>query len=258
MLSEAFERVWDAVRRAQGQPAHGGLHAGHRPRRPGDDSGRNCMSHDDSIPLDLLVKLPIFENLNDTERQQLADIASTMNFTPGEIVLRQGKSSQNLWVVLEGKCEVIKHTPGLTAGDAKATSCWPSSAEFDHFGEMSFFHAAPHSASVKATTQREAAAHRARRLRRPDSRREHGRLQAGLQHRRRAWPTACARWTTGSWSYWLKTPPTARPRNGTASATSYLTRGICRAVDVRSERPRCSDVTVHLFCPNGAFFQPRA
>ena len=43
VLSDSFERVWDAGRRAQGQPAHRRLHPGHRPRRPGDDSGRHHM-----------------------------------------------------------------------------------------------------------------------------------------------------------------------------------------------------------------------
>ena len=41
VLSDSFERVWDAVQRTQSQPAHRGLHPGHRPRRPGDDSGRD-------------------------------------------------------------------------------------------------------------------------------------------------------------------------------------------------------------------------
>ena len=106
------------------------------------------MIQDDSIPLDLLVKLPIFENMTATERQQLVDIATTMDFTPGEFVLRQGKSSQNLWVVLEGKCQVIKHT-----SHPEAEILLAEFAEFDHFGDMSFFHDAPHSACVKATTK---------------------------------------------------------------------------------------------------------
>ena len=43
VLSESFERVWELSQRAQGQPAHRGLHAGHRPRRPGDRLGRHLI-----------------------------------------------------------------------------------------------------------------------------------------------------------------------------------------------------------------------
>ena len=96
----------------------------------------------------LLQKIPIFRNLNETECRQLADIATPQEFTPGEVILRQGKSSQNLWVVVEGKCEVVKYKDAAAAPrDALVLAVLEP---YSHFGEMSFFHPAPHSASVRA------------------------------------------------------------------------------------------------------------
>ena len=98
-----------------------------------------------------LRQIPIFGNMNDSERRQLAEISSTIPFKAGDIVLHQGQSRQNLWIVLTGQCEVY------TEADAASTAREPIRLAllepYSNFGEMSFFHAAPHSASVRATTE---------------------------------------------------------------------------------------------------------
>jgi CRP/FNR family transcriptional regulator, cyclic AMP receptor protein len=105
------------------------------------------MSEDHRVPDDVLAELPIFEGMDRDQRRKLADIGSLHQYQRGDLVLEQGESSQQLWVVLSGNCRVLRkpHTqPG----------CIVQLAELgpqDHFGEMSFFHAAPHSASVEAT-----------------------------------------------------------------------------------------------------------
>lgn len=92
---------------------------------------------------------PLFANLTDDEREQIAAIAQLVSYAPGEVVLRQGKSSQNLWIVLEGECEVFRSVDrDGTTEDVLLATIKPA----DCFGEMSFFHAAPHSASVRAKT----------------------------------------------------------------------------------------------------------
>ena len=99
---------------------------------------------EEPIPLAALAVLPIFALMSDEERQQLVDIASNLRFEPGDMVLTEGQVSQNLLVVLEGKCEVVKTTKAgreVKLADLKAN---------DVFGEMSFFSSAPHSASVRA------------------------------------------------------------------------------------------------------------
>ena len=65
------------------------------------------------------------------------------------MVVRQGEDSHTLWVVLEGKCEVVKHLDALAR---TIRWCWPFLEPYSHFGEMSFFSPAPHSASVRAQT----------------------------------------------------------------------------------------------------------
>ena len=64
---------------------------------------------DQSVSADMLENIPLLHNFNETERRQMADIASLKHFAPGEVVVRQGEDSRTLWVVLEGKCEVVKH-----------------------------------------------------------------------------------------------------------------------------------------------------
>lgn len=109
------------------------------------------MGETTSIEPEQLKKVPLFQNLSEAECKQLADISSVIAFEPGEVVLRQGKSSQNLWVVLEGTCEVLKQLPDAGRGnhhEVKLAAIEP----LQTFGEMSFFHSAPHSANVKAAT----------------------------------------------------------------------------------------------------------
>lgn len=100
----------------------------------------------DRIPLKTLQQIPAFHNLNESECHQLVEIAQEKTFFPGERVLEQGKSSQYLWILFEGQCEVIKES--VHDGDVVLDKLEPYSL----FGEMSFFSPAPHSATVVAKT----------------------------------------------------------------------------------------------------------
>lgn len=94
-----------------------------------------------------LACLPIFSGIGNDELRQLADIAKFDSYDPGVKLIHQGESGQNLWVILEGKCKVIKMTSTAPPYPIDLAELGPN----DHFGEMSFFHAAPHSATVQAT-----------------------------------------------------------------------------------------------------------
>jgi CRP/FNR family transcriptional regulator, cyclic AMP receptor protein len=98
------------------------------------------------LPLETLQQIPAFRHFNETECRQLMDIAQAKTFAPGERVLQQGKSSQNLWILLDGKCEVVKDS--TLDGPVVLAQLEP----FNLFGEMSFFSPAPHSANVVAKT----------------------------------------------------------------------------------------------------------
>jgi CRP-like cAMP-binding protein len=92
----------------------------------------------------------LFQNLNETECRQIAEVIQMHSFAAGDAVIRQGESSRNLWVMLEGMCEVAKR---LSPDEPDSESVVLATVEpYSYFGEMSFFHPAPHSADVRAKT----------------------------------------------------------------------------------------------------------
>ncbi len=101
-----------------------------------------------SFGMQVLRSIPLFRDLNETECRQIAEVIQIHSFAAGEIVIRQGESSRNLWVVLEGNCEVAKRI----APDDPDSECvvLATFGPNNYFGEMSFFHPAPHSADVRA------------------------------------------------------------------------------------------------------------
>ncbi len=101
---------------------------------------------DDRVPFNTLRQIPAFRSFNESEYHQMAEVAQERTFAPGEKVIEQGKRSQYLWILLEGKCEVIKDS--LHDGVVVLAALEPYSL----FGEMSFFSPAPHSANVVAKT----------------------------------------------------------------------------------------------------------
>ncbi len=116
----------------------------------------------ETVSLELFKQIPIFRGLSLEECQRLADVVSLHDFAPGETVIKQGEQSQRLWVLLEGKCEVFHHLDGESEhpGGDKAPNASANGEPivlatldpYSNFGEMSFFHPAPHSASVRAKT----------------------------------------------------------------------------------------------------------
>ncbi len=100
------------------------------------------------VDSEILARIPIFQGLSDVQRQEVVALGELKSLAPGDLLLQQGQTSRDLWVVLEGACEVLKQLAGR-----------PASAEptllavlepYSSIGEMSFFHPAPHSASVRA------------------------------------------------------------------------------------------------------------
>ena len=61
----------------------------------------------DLLHPEVLQQIALLEGLSPTECRQLVEIATTVDFNPGEIVLHQGQRGQRLWILLEGKCEVF-------------------------------------------------------------------------------------------------------------------------------------------------------
>lgn len=86
----------------------------------------------------------IFQDLTAAERRQVLELSQFETFDKGEVILREGRSIQILWVVLRGQCEVVKST--RSGGEQSLAQLEPMAV----FGEMSFFNPAPHSASIRA------------------------------------------------------------------------------------------------------------
>lgn len=89
---------------------------------------------------------PLFQDLTLDESEELLALFRNDRFPAGETILREGRSTQFLWVVVTGTCEVLKTDRN---GAEQALALLEAGAVF---GEMSFFHPAPHSASVRAKT----------------------------------------------------------------------------------------------------------
>jgi CRP-like cAMP-binding protein len=104
-----------------------------------------------SIKLPALCQTPLFASLSPSECEELVELGEIVEFQPGETVLQQGKTDQNLYVLLDGDCEVVKRgVAEVVSGDSLVLATLAPSSSF---GEMSFFDAAPHSASVRAKTR---------------------------------------------------------------------------------------------------------
>lgn len=103
----------------------------------------------DLISQEIFKKIPIFRGFSAAEWERLLDVAEVSDFGPGEVILSQGQRSQRLWVLLEGSCEVFHTLAGQTSSEPTTLA---TLEPFANFGEMSFFHPAPHSASVRAKT----------------------------------------------------------------------------------------------------------
>ena len=88
---------------------------------------------------------PIFNGMTLDERGQVLERLEHLCFSEEETILREGKSTQYLWIIVRGRCQVVKETKTGDRELAVLESCAV-------FGEMSFFNPAPHSASVRAVT----------------------------------------------------------------------------------------------------------
>lgn len=102
----------------------------------------------ETINGEILAQIPLFQGLSDAQRDKLVARAELAEVPAGQLILEQGRASQNLWVVLSGQCEVVRLVPGDDGSAAPAVLAVLQA--YDSFGEMSFFSAATHSASVRA------------------------------------------------------------------------------------------------------------
>jgi CRP/FNR family transcriptional regulator, cyclic AMP receptor protein len=97
--------------------------------------------------MDALGSLDMFQNLSNEDLGKIYSRAKEETYPSGALILREGASGGMLHVIMEGRVEVRKKTPG---GEEKPlATLGPGTV----FGEMSLFDGFPYSANVVATEE---------------------------------------------------------------------------------------------------------
>src|SRR3954447_17405975 len=100
----------------------------------------------------LLAQVPLFADLSQRDREQLAQVAVPRSYEPGEAVFREGDSGDTCYVVREGSVRVTRrHSDGrvITLAELRAGQI---------FGELAMFGGEMRSASVEALERTKALA----------------------------------------------------------------------------------------------------
>lgn len=95
---------------------------------------------------ELLHPVELFDNLTTAQVNDILDACTEILCTAGRVIFETGQSERALYILLEGTVEVDVASP--RAGERQLAQLEKGSV----FGESSFFHASPHSATVKALT----------------------------------------------------------------------------------------------------------
>ena len=94
-----------------------------------------------------LAKCSLFRGMSAPERQELLALLEPKSYSPGSSIFAEGESIQYIWIVLRGRCQVMKKAQ--SGEEAELGVIEP----YGIFGDMSFFHPAPHSASIRALSE---------------------------------------------------------------------------------------------------------
>lgn len=89
---------------------------------------------------EILARMPLFRPLNDREILRVLQVTDVQSYTDGDTVITEGERGEELYIVLEGKVDVMR-------GEAKLTNLSPG----EHFGEMALIRSQPRSATVKSS-----------------------------------------------------------------------------------------------------------
>jgi CRP-like cAMP-binding protein len=102
-----------------------------------------------AISKDFLREVSLFDGMTDNQLSQLFKIGKVLNFKVGDIILREGQEGGNLFIIIDGRAEVVKAGKEPTAKPKYLADLSRGSV----FGEMSVFDDAPCSASIKALSE---------------------------------------------------------------------------------------------------------
>lgn len=91
----------------------------------------------------------LFSGMSDGDRDALMRIMTSQEFGAGEVIVQQGEVRRNIWLLLEGACDVVKE-PGI--GSSAAPLPLAELGALDVFGEMTLLDLEPAVATVQAKT----------------------------------------------------------------------------------------------------------
>ena len=97
--------------------------------------------------LDLIRRVPLFSILTESQAISVADAVVKRRFKRGEVIVEQGKKSNALFILLNGRARVV--TADSRGREVILATLQPG----DHIGEMSLIDNEPHSATVRAEVQ---------------------------------------------------------------------------------------------------------
>jgi CRP/FNR family transcriptional regulator len=96
---------------------------------------------------DLLARVPVFATLSRDDLERIAQVAVPRRFDAGDVVFREGDSSDTCYVVRSGHCRAVReHADGRTITLA-------TFGPGDIFGELAMFEEERRSATVEAVDQ---------------------------------------------------------------------------------------------------------
>jgi CRP/FNR family transcriptional regulator, cyclic AMP receptor protein len=90
-----------------------------------------------------LRDLDLFADMSDADIDEILNACQQVEVVAGEMIYDAGQEQRSLYILLEGAVQVDLEIPKV--GERLIVDLTPK----DVFGEMSFFHPSPHSATVK-------------------------------------------------------------------------------------------------------------
>ena len=94
--------------------------------------------------IDVLKEVPIFEELNNREIQNIARIAYQRYYSAGEVIIHEGQNAAGMYIMVDGQAEVTK---ALEDGTILHLTTLENSGLF---GDVGLLDSSPRTATVKA------------------------------------------------------------------------------------------------------------
>jgi CRP-like cAMP-binding protein len=106
--------------------------------------GNIFRSSDEEPVYTLLRDIPLFDGLSTGELSDVKAILHRREYTPEEVLFRQGNPGVGMYIIREGTIDILDETTGDTLAEL---------SDGDFFGEMALLNETPRSATAMARTE---------------------------------------------------------------------------------------------------------